>query len=139
MKRISHFQVEDALFPHLSPMGQSPSAISFPTLSALIIKSSCKHRKTLSTIVAMVPASTVLRTFSTHFIVRSIIALSTLDRALNQTLVLKALDLIFKRSCLVINSIDLPSSHRLRSVVEDDVLYEQHEKSSIKELLLNIM
>jgi len=102
IRHLSHFQVEHALFPHLSPMAHNLSTISCPTFSAFVMKSSSKYCKILSTIAPIVLARTLLRMCSTHLIVRSTIALSTLDSALNHTLVLKALDLILARSCLVV-------------------------------------
>ena len=120
-KDLSYFQVEHALFPHLSRMVQSFSAILHPILSALVIKSSSKNSSNLLTMVEIVLARTLLRTFSTHFIVKSTMARSTLDKLLNQTLVLRALDLIFIRSCFVVKATTLPSSHGAGRVCKDGV------------------
>jgi len=138
MKHLSHFKAKHVSFPHLSPIAQSLSANFRPTLSALVMKRSSKDCKILPIIVEIVLARMLLRTSSTHFIVKSMMDLSTLDRALNQTLVLIALDLIFTRSCLVVKAITLPSSHSVSFSGGDEVLHNLHEKSSIKGYFPNL-
>lgn len=107
-------------------MAQSLSASSCAILSALVIKRSSKDCEILPIIVEIVLARILLRTFSTHFIVKSMMALSTLDRTLNQTLVLNALDLIFPRSCLVIKLATFPSSHMVSCSGGDKALHNLH-------------
>lgn len=111
MKHASHFQVMHDLLPHLLPMEQSVSTASCPNLSALAIKAASSDCRILPIMLEIVADSTELRTFCTHFIVRSKMALSTLDSSRNHAFVRKALDLIFTRSCLVVNATAFPSSH----------------------------
>lgn len=105
VKQISRFQVEQVLFSHFSPRLHRLSAISCPTLSALLMNPFSTNCKILWIIVEIVLAKIMLLTVSTHFIVRSKIALSTLDKAPNQSFALKAFTLIFTRSCLVVKVI----------------------------------
>ena len=138
-KHLSHFQLENALFPHLSPRVQSFSAMLHPILSALFIKSSSKDPNNLLTIVEIVLARTVLRIFSTHFIDRSIMARSILERALNQILVLRDLDLIFTRSCFVVKPTISPFSHSEDYYVKMGISHILNEKKSIKGYFPNLI
>lgn len=139
MKPKSYLQPEQVLFPHLSPIMQSFLAMLDPILSVLVIKPSFRDLTIFSIISERVLARMVLRTFSTHLIVRSTMALSTLDKALNHTLVLKALDLNFTRSCLVVKATTHPSPRRLSPLAEMRLSHNLHQKSSIKSYFPNLI
>ena len=108
MKFLSYLQAEQALFPHFSAIVESFSTILHPILSAFVKNSSSRVFKSLLIIFEMIWARMRLRICSTHFTVRSTIALSARDSTLNQIPLLTALDLTFIRPCLV--STDLPLS-----------------------------
>lgn len=78
-------------------------AICLPVFSAVLRKVFSMASKILQAMSQRALSSFVLRICSTHFTVRSKTALSTFDRALNHTLRLRALVLIFRRFEMVSN------------------------------------
>ncbi len=134
MKRLSRFQVGHASFPQLAPRAQSSPAILYPAVSALFMKLPPKSLSILLTIVEINPARVLLRTVSTHFIVRSTMPLSTLDKVLNQIRCLKALVLICTRLCRFSKQRPFSSHSLQRSslYVEDGNITNFMKKRSIK-------
>lgn len=95
MKSSSVSHSEEFLFPHSWAISTILFDISVPISCALSMKVFCRVLASLPIIWVMVFASVGLLIFSTHFIVKSTMALSVLDRVSYQAPFLRASSLEF--------------------------------------------